>query len=164
MQLNDPAAPPPSARPRSYEEFWPYFMQCHQDRWTQRLHAIATVWGMGCFLIAFPLTRNAAWLILAPLVSYPIAWLSHFRVEGNRPAAWTNPYWSFLCDLDMTALMFAGQLDPELERLRQSPRPPFSPLRRIIHHATEVLVLAYAALVLFLKWQGELTLSAPFLS
>lgn len=157
--MSDDMTPP---RPRTYEEFWPYFMQCHSDSLTQALHVIATIWGLACMLIAFPLTLNGAWLILAPSVAYPIAWFSHLVVEGNKPAAWNNPYWSFLGDLDMSALFLTGSLRADVECLRIGISYRFTRLRRLVHHATELAVLAYAVAVVVLQWQGRLWIGMPF--
>lgn len=161
MDVESVGGPSPTTRPRWYEEFWPYFMRCHSDPRTQRLHVLATIWGLGCLLVAFPLTWNGAWLLLAPMGSYPIAWFSHLVFEKNRPAAWTNPYWSFLCDVDMSAMYLAGRLQPEIDRLKREPSARFTLLRRVVHHVTEIVVLAYVIAVIALTWQGRLTFVVP---
>src|SRR5687768_7916023 len=89
----------------SYDRFWPYFLAVHQRRETRWLHAVATVLGLLCALVAFPLTRNTAWIVIGLATAYPIAWLSHYLYERRRPAAFTNPVWALLCDIEMTVLM-----------------------------------------------------------
>ncbi|MCB9742826.1 MAG: DUF962 domain-containing protein [Alphaproteobacteria bacterium] len=50
-------------------------------------------------------------LAVASLASgYSFAWLGHFAIEGNRPASFTYPVWSFLADLKLWGLMCTGQL------------------------------------------------------
>lgn len=57
----------------------------------------------------------------APVLGYGMAWYSHFFVEGNRPATFGHPVWSFLCDYRMFALILTGRIDAELARLRIHP-------------------------------------------
>lgn len=147
--------------PRNYQQFWPYFMECHEHPWTRRLHAVATAVGVGCVYVAFPLTYNAAWLILGPLLAYPIAWFSHFYFEKKKPAAWSHPYWSFLGDLDMLALMAMGTMDAELRRLKERPDEPFSSRRRFVHHATEVAFFLSILVAVALGALGSLVFEHP---
>jgi hypothetical protein len=37
-------------------------------------------------------------------------------VEGNRPATFEHPVWSFVCDLRMFVLTLTGGIDAELAR------------------------------------------------
>lgn len=47
-----------------------------------------------------------------------VAWFSHFTIEGNRPATFGHPFWSFRGDLKMLAMMWRGR-DAELDRIAQ---------------------------------------------
>ncbi len=42
--------------------------------------------------------------------AYACAWVGHFGVEGNRPATFQYPVWSFLADLRMWSHMARGRL------------------------------------------------------
>ena len=44
------------------------------------------------------------------LGAYAMAWVGHFRVEGNRPATFTYPIWSLVSDLRMWGHMMRGRL------------------------------------------------------
>uniref|UniRef100_J3LMB0 DUF4220 domain-containing protein n=1 Tax=Oryza brachyantha TaxID=4533 RepID=J3LMB0_ORYBR len=76
--------------------------------------------GLACALLAAASGR-AAPLLAAPVLGYGMAWYSHFFVEGNRPATFGHPVWSFLCDLRMFSLTLTGRIDAEFARLRLQP-------------------------------------------
>lgn len=50
------------------------------------------------------------WFLAAVFGAYLCAWCGHFLVEGNRPATFRYPVWSFLCDFRMWGRMARGQL------------------------------------------------------
>ncbi|WOL04717.1 hypothetical protein Cni_G13439 [Canna indica] len=105
---------------RSLEEFWPFYMSQHSKPSTRRWHFAGILSALLCLLLAILLGRWL-FLILAPLVGYGLAWYSHFFVEGNAPATFGHPVWSFLCDLKMFALMLTGRMDREIKRLGKRP-------------------------------------------
>lgn len=146
---------------RSYQDFWPYFMERHEHPWTQRLHVVATLVGLICMGVVFPLTLNVAWLVAGPVLAYPVAWFSHLVFEKKKPAAWSHPYWSFLCDLDMMAFMLMGSLPAEMERLQREPGARFSPRRRFVHHAIEVALFVAVLAVVVQGFEGDLVLANP---
>ena len=92
-----------SNRPKEhqdFETFWPYYLQEHSRPATRNFHyaIIAANW----------------WLLLAmPLAGYFFAWLSHWRIERNKPATFTYPIWSLFADFKMWGLWLTGRLKPE---------------------------------------------------
>ncbi|HET9183271.1 MAG TPA: DUF962 domain-containing protein [Candidatus Angelobacter sp.] len=44
------------------------------------------------------------------------AWTGHFLIEGNKPATFGHPFWSFICDFRMLALMATGTLEERMKR------------------------------------------------
>lgn len=44
------------------------------------------------------------------VAAYGAAWVGHFRLEQNRPATFSYPVWSFLCDFRMWSEMARGRL------------------------------------------------------
>jgi hypothetical protein len=56
----------------------------------------------------------STWLIAAALAGSGPAWIGHFTYEGNRPASFKHPLWSFLADVRMSWLWLTGRLDKQL--------------------------------------------------
>lgn len=107
-----------SAKPRSFAEFWPYYVRAHSRPRTRAFHFVATVTGWS-LLAAAILLRNG-WLVLAALVvPYLLAWFSHFFIEHNKPATFGHPGWSWLADQKMVGLMLAGKMGQEVRRCEQ---------------------------------------------
>jgi hypothetical protein len=104
-------------RPRSFEEFWPYYVSQHRNKTCRRLHFVGTSLAMGCLAIA-PVVPPAA--LAAPVVGYGLAWIGHFAFENNKPASWGGPLyfaWSLRGDLRMWRYMVAGRMDHEVAQL-----------------------------------------------
>jgi hypothetical protein len=100
---------------RTYAEFWPLYLREHRNPWTQSLHCIGTLLGLVIGLIGIA-TLSWMLLVLAFLVGYAFSWSSHVLVEGNRPATFGHPLWSFISDFRMLALWTTGRLTDELGR------------------------------------------------
>ncbi|XP_047309163.1 uncharacterized protein LOC124912568 [Impatiens glandulifera] len=107
---------------RSMDEFWPYYMSQHSNPATRRWHFGGTLASIICLI--YSLWFNWWFLFLVPLFGYGLAFYSHFFVEGNVPASFGHPVWSFLCDLKMFGLMVTGQMDREIKRLGKRPVLP----------------------------------------
>lgn len=105
-------------RGMTFAEFWPHYVLAHQHPVTRAFHFVSTL-AEFLLLIVFVLTRQWRWLILTPLVSYGLAWFSHFFIEHNRPATWNHPVFSWLADHRMFALTLVGQMGAEVERSRR---------------------------------------------
>jgi len=103
-------------RYRSFAEFWPYYLGEHAHGATRLFHFVGTSVGAALFVFA-AVTRSWAFLPVALVVSYGLAWVSHFTIEKNRPATFTYPVWSFLGDWKMLFLAITGRLQGELARL-----------------------------------------------
>lgn len=106
---------------RSFEEFWPYYAREHSKPLTRWMHFVGTAGVVGC-VGAFAVTRKPRWLGAALLSGYGAAWLSHFFVEGNKPATFKHPLWSLIADFKMFGLMCVGKMDAEVESAMQADR------------------------------------------
>ncbi|KAE8730435.1 putative anion transporter 3 [Hibiscus syriacus] len=84
---------------RSLEEFWAYYVNQHSKRSTRRWHFAGTLSSIVLFI--YSLLFNWWFLVLVPICGYGLAWYSYFFVEGNVPATFGHPVWSFLCDFRM---------------------------------------------------------------
>ena len=79
------------------------------------MHAIGTISGIAVVIAAFA-THHPWNALLGPVVAYGFAWTGHILIEGNRPATFGHPLWSFLADFRMLGLMLTGRLNSYLDR------------------------------------------------
>src|SRR5579863_4759766 len=97
-----------------YDEFWTHYLSAHRDRRTRAMHYAGSLCGL--FALAWGLGHDWRWIVAAPVVGYAFAWIGHFGFEGNRPATFGHPLWSFLSDFRMLGLFLSGRLGGELRR------------------------------------------------
>ncbi len=95
---------------RSFEEFWPYYLDQHREPGTRVLHFIGTGLGILSLLTAL-FTLNIYYVVVAPVVGYGLAWYSHLFIEKNRPATFRHPLWSLQGDFRLFLLMLTRGLD-----------------------------------------------------
>ena len=89
--------------------FYPFYLSQHRARWNRRLHFVGTTFVL--LLAAAALVLRNAWLLAAlPLAGYGFAWAGHFFVEKNRPATFTYPLYSLMCDFRMYWDIWRGRL------------------------------------------------------
>jgi hypothetical protein len=108
-------------RIETFEEFWDYYVGEHKEPATRLLHFLGTTAAMGC-LAGGLLTRRRWLLLVAPVVGYGPAWISHFFVEKNRPATFKYPLWSLQADLVMWWKIATRQMQAEVERVTRAKR------------------------------------------
>ncbi|MBA3460215.1 MAG: DUF962 domain-containing protein [Deltaproteobacteria bacterium] len=110
--------------PKSFEEFWPYYVSQHANPMCRKLHFVGTTIAMGC-VAAAPFYPPA--LLAAPIAGYGLAWIGHFAFEKNRPASWGGAkaaWWSLRGDLRMWMYMLEGAMDAEVERVESQETGP----------------------------------------
>jgi hypothetical protein len=106
----------------SFADFWPYYLNEHGKPATRLLHAVGSIAALILLLTLIALGKW--WLFpLAFVPGYALAWTAHFFVEKNRPATFTHPLWSFMCDWKMLTLMLTGKIDDEVSRTRRCQNP-----------------------------------------
>jgi hypothetical protein len=94
---------------RTLVEFWPAYLSMHRRLATRIFHFVGT--GLQVpLIVACIMTRRWLLLLALPVVSYGFAWFSHFAFERNRPATWSNPWLSLICDYKMFGMMACGKL------------------------------------------------------
>jgi hypothetical protein len=108
--MSDPNAP------KSFEEFWDFYVRAHSNPTNRKLHFIGTSLGMVC-LAGGVLLRRPSLLVAAPIVGYGFAWVGHFVYEKNKPASFDHPVWSFKADMLMWSKIANGTMDAEVERV-----------------------------------------------
>ena len=87
-------------RYKTFEEFWPYYLQEHSDGFNRRLHQVGTTGALATVAMAV-IKRKPALVPLALVAGYGPAWVGHFK---------------------MNALMWSGKLEEEMQRLGVTPR------------------------------------------
>ncbi|HSP33318.1 MAG TPA: DUF962 domain-containing protein [Thermoanaerobaculia bacterium] len=99
---------------RSFDDFWPHYVRAHSKPRTRLFHAAGSALSVVVFGAAFPVNL---WLLLAvPVVGYGFAWSSHFFIEHNKPATFSNPFYSLYANYHMLFLMMAGRMDEEIAK------------------------------------------------
>ena len=101
---------------RSFEEFWPFYVEQHSKPATRALHFVGTTAAIACAL-------GGPLIALAPFCGYGPAWVSHFFIEKNRPATFKHPLWSLRADFRMFRLTLLGRMERELARAREQYPP-----------------------------------------
>jgi hypothetical protein len=94
---------------RNFAEFYPYYLGEHSRPATRRLHFVGSLAAIA-LVASFAVTLNWWFLLAAPLVGYPMAWIGHFAFERNRPATFRHPWYSFLGDWVMFKDMLTGRI------------------------------------------------------
>jgi hypothetical protein len=84
-------------RINSLKEFYPYYLEEHQNPTSRLLHFIGTGIVILLFLIAM-ITSSYIYLIFIPIVGYGFAWVGHFYFEKNKPATFKYPLYSLASD------------------------------------------------------------------
>lgn len=93
---------------KSLKEFYPYYLQEHQDPTCRILHFIGT--GLLFVLLgAAILSQNYLWLFAIPLVGYGFAWVGHYFFEKNKPATFQYPLYSLVSDFIMFFELLIGK-------------------------------------------------------
>ncbi|HKD82172.1 MAG TPA: DUF962 domain-containing protein [Candidatus Angelobacter sp.] len=115
---NEPAETPSPAGQQhfaDYEEFFTFYLHEHSDPRNRAMHAAGTALGL-CTLIVPFVVGHPWYALLWPVVAYSFAWTGHFLMEGNKPATFGHPFWSFISDFRMLALMLTGKLTERMQK------------------------------------------------
>ena len=93
----------------SYDDFFAFYLKEHSNPANRLLHACGTLLGLAVLVGAIA-TRHYIWALLWIPIGYGFAWTGHFLIEGNKPATFGHPWWSFISDFRMLGLMVTGKL------------------------------------------------------
>lgn len=85
------------------------YLPLHSKTMTRLLHLLGVLLTLA-FVVYVCVSQPLYWLLLAPFVVYPLAWISHLVFERNKPAAWTNPLYAKLADLRMCWEIVTGKI------------------------------------------------------
>ena len=93
----------------SFGDFYPWYLAEHQNRVCRRLHFLGT----SLVIVAVAAIGWSGWwpgLLAVPIAGYGPAWAGHFFFEGNRPATFRHPLYSFAGDFVMYWQILTGRL------------------------------------------------------
>jgi hypothetical protein len=93
----------------TFRDFYPFYLAEHSNRTSRRLHFAGTAGVLAVVAVSLG-TRDARWLIAAPLCGYGFAWLGHFIFEKNRPATFRYPVYSLMGDWVMFFDVLRGRI------------------------------------------------------
>jgi hypothetical protein len=94
---------------RSFQEFYPFYLDEHANRTSRRLHFLGT--SIACVLLLAALVTSFHWLAaLAILQGYAFAWVGHFFFEHNRPATFKYPAFSLMGDWRLWWEILTGRM------------------------------------------------------
>lgn len=93
---------------KTLKDFYPYYLEEHQNPMCRRLHFVGT--GLLFLILAASLiTGNYLWLISIPFVGYGFAWVGHFFFEKNKPATFQYPLFSLASDFVLFFDLLVGR-------------------------------------------------------
>jgi len=93
----------------SFAEFYPYYLNEHNNRTCRKLHFIGSTLALLC-LWSLIWTHEPLFFVAALVCGYGFAWVGHYGFEKNRPASFKRPLWSFMGDWRMYADIWAGKI------------------------------------------------------
>ena len=105
-----------SIKMKNFGEFWPFYVRVHSHPFNRKLHFTGTGLVIVCFLWGVA-TLNPLCFALMPVFGYGFAWIGHFTVEKNTPAAFQYPVWSLIADFKMFGLILTGKMEEEIKRI-----------------------------------------------
>jgi len=103
----------------SYNEFFAFYLRAHSHPLNRALHFCGSLLGIAVAVAAVAL-GHPWYALLWPVIGYGSAWFGHFVIEGNKPATFGHPGWSFISDYRMVWLMMTGRLGSWLREAQQS--------------------------------------------
>ncbi|MBP0000400.1 MAG: DUF962 domain-containing protein [Cyanobacteria bacterium SID2] len=99
----------PSPKIRSFEAFYPYYLQAHENPICRRLHVLGLIVAIVAVVYAV-IAQNWWAFAIAPGFGYPCAWLGHAWFGKNVPATFGYPLYSFKAGIFMYRDMLIGKV------------------------------------------------------
>jgi hypothetical protein len=85
---------------KSFSEFYPIYLNEHQNKISRVLHCIGTILCL-CLLFLGFITGKKIIFLFVPIVGYGFAWSGHFFFEKNKPTTFRHPLYSLMGDIVM---------------------------------------------------------------
>ena len=93
-----------------FDEYYLRYLLLHMNKTNRRLHFVGL---LTTFLYIWACVAHSLWwwLLAAPFIVYPFAWVGHLFFEKNTPAAFSRPLWAKACDWVMLKDILTGKLE-----------------------------------------------------
>ncbi len=92
------------------EYYKEHYLPLHKNKYSRRLHVvgqfITILFVMYCLFVG-----NFLALLLAPFIIYPFAWMGHYFIEKNKPAAFSAPLYAKASDWLMLRDILTGEIE-----------------------------------------------------
>ena len=93
---------------KTFEEFYPYYLNEHRQAGTRVTHFIGT--SLFFILAITAIIQINGFILLAGVVSaYFFAWIGHFFIEKNKPATFKYPWMSLKGDFKLYFEILIGK-------------------------------------------------------
>ena len=99
-------------RYQNFAEFYPFYLSEHSNKYCRLLHVCGSLLVLLLFLYIL-LSQNWPAIFLIPIIGYGFAWIGHYFFEGNRPATFSYPLYSFMGDWVMLKDVLTGKVSFE---------------------------------------------------
>jgi len=90
-------------------EYYKNYLALHQNTSCRRFHVVGNIVSF-IFVVYCVISQKWLFVLAAPFLVYPFAWLGHFLFEKNTPAAWSNPIKAKVCDWLMLKDIVTGKI------------------------------------------------------
>jgi len=93
---------------KTFEEFYPYYLNEHRQLGTRVTHFIGTTLFLLLVITAIIKQRPDLFLI-GVVCAYGFAWIGHFFIEKNKPATFKYPWMSLKGDFKLYFEILIGK-------------------------------------------------------
>ena len=93
----------------SFNDFYPFYINEHNNKISRRLHFVGTMSVVLIFLSSV-ISGKYLLLLLMPVAGYGFAWIGHFFFEKNKPATFKYPFYSLMGDFVMFRDILVGKI------------------------------------------------------
>lgn len=94
----------------SFKDFYPFYLQQHQNAVCRRLHFIGIFLSFAVFFYVLFTAETKGYAFLSILIGYAFGWVGHFFFEKNKPATFKHPLYSFRGDFTMAKDILIGRV------------------------------------------------------
>ncbi len=100
---------------KTYKEFYQFYLTQHGNKSCRIMHFVGTTLVLFIMFSAVYLNNFFLWFFV-PIVGYGFAWVGHFYLKKNKPAAFKYPFWSLISDFKMFFEILIGKISFDTSR------------------------------------------------